>query len=482
MLPARWLSVVAAAAAATTAVYTSKTRIQRCTTLLPFFFQLLLLLSSLSPAPAAAGGPASGAATTHEERAINLDANTPGSEYVLGSSHEGSPRGTPSLETQHLIPDNIFLDVSALKRNEFYGEGFVSYTEELRSLWQKCQQDNAAVATVRTNVDDFIGFAACAELNLELDEVWVDTAEGQAQLGYKWLLYPKEAVGTDIHLRRAVSRSEARLLKISQLVQKASLEAAEAGLPITQGTSMMLGRLMYKSIVIQDKKIITYPEITVGTDSELCGLILLRSLLKRAQAFGLVEVRLRVESSNIPLLKAASCTGFRPVSMLVHQSRAHHVFVANPQLPLPAVSELKQKIATLGEEEEAAVDGPYKERGLREPQESAAVDLEKLYAPALLTGVGAILLVVFASFMWRRRKAAAAAAAAVSGGPRRSSLQMRSGGWGGPPNNIHLRYQDDRYLSPPPHWRDRQQNIESIHESLSSEESEEWKATGQLDG
>ncbi|KAL8444626.1 hypothetical protein Emag_005409 [Eimeria magna] len=484
MLAAQLPSVVAALAAATTWAL----RVRRWCSLIRLLFLPVLevwLLFFLGSSPAAAG---SSGGETREERAISLDAAAPGN------------------------------------------------TEELRSLWQKCQQENAAVATVRTNIDDFIGFAACSELNLELDDVWVDVPDGRAQLGYKWLLYPKEAVGTDLHLRRAVSRSEARLLKVSQLLQKATLEAAEAGMPIpfgatdgsiaiqynshlntakvtdaasftfsvTQGSNVVLGRLLYKSIVIHDKRIVTYPEISVGTDSELCGLVLLRTLLKRAQAFGLVEVRIRVESSNIALLKAASCTGFRPVSISIHQSRAHHVFIANPQLPLPAVSELKQKIATLdrmsrhltvsyfqaqalrtqqqetsslGEEHsagevETVVDGPYQRGGLREPQESVAVDLEKLCAPALLTGFGAILLAVFAGFMWRRRKSAAA----VSLGPRRLPLHMRAGG----PANVHLRYQDDRYLSPPPHWRDRQQ-IESIHESLSSEESDDWKATGQLD-
>ncbi|KAL8270110.1 hypothetical protein Esti_005964 [Eimeria stiedai] len=507
MLAAHLQSVAAATAAAATAAL----RLRRCWSVSQALFLPVLGLLSFSHCgvSAAAAGPSGAAA--RENRAITLNTAPAGSEYILGSAGDGVPCGLPNSEGHRAFVDSLSLDASALRRNEMYGERFISRTEELRSVWQKCQQENAALATVRTNLHDFVGFAACAELNLELDDVFVDVHDGRSELAYKWLLYPKEAVGTDVRLRRAVSQSVMQLLLFSlffvlvpsgandgciaihynsPLSTAKVTDAATFSFSVTQGDSLVLGSLLYKEIVIQDKKLVTYPEISVGTESELCGLSLLRSLLKRAQVFGLEEVRIRVESSNIPLLKAVSCTGFRPVDIVTYQSRAHHVFVANPQLPLPAVSELKHKMATLALqnqqegkssllgaepsalEEKAAVDGRHKGRGPHKPQESEAVNLKKLFTPAELTGVGAILLVLFAELMWRRRKRAAC----VSLGTRRLPLQLRARA-----PSAHATYQDDRYFSPSPHWRDRQ-HVESVYESLSSEESDHSKATGQLNG
>lgn len=78
--------------------------------------------------------------------------------------------------------------------------------------------------------------------------------------------------------------------------------------------------------------------------------MLLRSLLKTAKTFGLTEVRIRIESANMPLLKAASVTGFRPVEVSGYQGRVFHTLVANPQLPEPPVAAVKQKAASLGKQ------------------------------------------------------------------------------------------------------------------------------------
>ncbi|KAL8439374.1 hypothetical protein Efla_001844 [Eimeria flavescens] len=514
-----------------------------------------LLLPELRPAAAAAVPPGD---NMFEEGGLSSGWPSLGSEYVLGSLHAGGPRFMVTAGGQQIGDKELLENRGKQMRNAPYGDDFTSYTEELRSFWLACQQDNTAVATVRTNLNDLTGFAACAELNLELDDTWADIPEGTGQLGYRWVLFPREPVGTDTHLRRWLAHIEARLRKLSELLQKVQVEAAKAGMSVpfdimdsaiaiqysphassskavdqasflfsdrqkpekktqmtrkedtnalrlpavTQGNGTVLGRLQYKSLTIENNKITSFPEITVGTDGELCGLVLLRSLLKRAQSFGIDQVRIRVESSNIPLLRAASCLGFRPVDITIYQGKSHHTFIANPQLPLPATADIKQKIITFDRMARHLALSYFQAQALRDlhrdhsptPQPEAAdevevsepskakdahelkVDIdyfEELRTQAFLAGLGTIVLVMIAAIMWRKRKAEGAAAANGS----KAFWSAHPLGEGDP----EAKLPEDWFPSPPPHWGNRNP-VEFVREGLSSEESEDWKETGHLDG
>lgn len=76
--------------------------------------------------------------------------------------------------------------------------------------------------------------------------------------------------------------------------------------------------------------------------------MLLRSFLRRCETLGLTEVRLAIDSSNLPLLRAASLTGFRPIKLTEKDGKVSHMFAANPQLPEPPIAEIKERIAALG--------------------------------------------------------------------------------------------------------------------------------------
>lgn len=58
---------------------------------------------------------------------------------------------------------------------------------------------------MRTQLNDLTGFAACAELNLELEDTWADSRVGSGQLGYRWVLWPREPLGSDAHMRTALA-------------------------------------------------------------------------------------------------------------------------------------------------------------------------------------------------------------------------------------------------------------------------------------
>lgn len=86
--------------------------------------------------------------------------------------------------------------------------------------------------------------------------------------------------------------------------------------------------------------------------------------------------------------------------------------------------------------------------------------IDKMHRSAVVAGLGTALLVVITALVWRRRK---------KGGPPAGR---------GPP---HPRYHEEWYLHPPAHWLDTERR-EDVYGGPSSEESEDWKASGLPDG
>lgn len=444
-------------------------------------------------------------------------------DYTLGP-RQRERRVTLVPQKQLTVPDPLLLTQTGQKRNAIYGDEFNSYLEELRSKWLVCHRQGISRATVRTQLKDLTGFAACAELNLELEDTWADNRPGSGQLGYRWVLWPREPLGSDVHMRTALAPLETRVQNHTRLFQQAIVLLEEAGMSVpfnildatvsvehlrqptgevtdpetfswratSQGTGSVLAVLKYQSIVVENNKLISFPEITLGEDGELCGIMLLRSLLKTAKSFGLTEVRLRVASANMPLLKAASVSGFRPVDVSAHEGKAFHTLVANPQLAEPPIADMKQKVAAL-ERMVRLLDTSYfqalamlciqqelpdtpkisvpaaAERWPDPPKHSKArghggpmmgLGIDKVHRSAVLAGLGTALLVVIVALIWRRKKK------------------------GGPPAGrgaAHPRYQEEWYLNPPAHWPDTQGREDVYGDPPSEEPAEEWKGSAVLD-
>ena len=80
----------------------------------------------------------------------------------------------------------------------------------------------------------------------------------------------------------------------------------------------------------------------------LAGLLLLRSLLQRCRSLGLREVRLVAECEDLPLLRAAIASGFRPVEVSPSGDKVAQTLIAHPQLQEPNIAAFRQKAAALG--------------------------------------------------------------------------------------------------------------------------------------
>lgn len=515
----------AEAAAAVAAAAAARPQAHRTTvfflSLLPPILLVLVLcfcgtIAAALPTPAA-----------HDGEREDIDQIGTAIEYTLGGRMP-QRRALRISQRSYMPPDPLLLSQTGQQRNAMYGAEFNVYLEQLRSGWLVHHREGTDRATVRTNLQDLEAFAACAELNLELDDIWADIPEGSGHLGYRWILFPQEPLGSEMHLRSSLGPIEVRIAQLSRLLEQVQAGAVDDGIPIfdpleaaifiaykpaptalkaidpesfsftvVQGSGTVVATLQYEAMSVEDTRLLSVPEVSLGADGELCGLLLLRALLARAKICGLTEVRIRVESSDMQLLKAASCTGFRPTEMSIHQGRAHYTFIANPQLPVPAAADLRQKIATLDRTarhmtltyfQAAArrciqkdrhetpkipavaateLDMPKhsKARGAKGSLKRVGIG-DKVHRSALVLGFGAVLLILIFTLVWRKRKRTAEGSTAALPVSRNSIA--------------HARYHEDWYLTPPAHWPDKDRR-ENVYGDFSNTEVDEWKATGSLD-
>ncbi|OEH79726.1 hypothetical protein cyc_04454 [Cyclospora cayetanensis] len=301
-----------------------------------------------------------------EAAADDCIAANPDPELKL-TLRQAAPLSPPlsSPPSAHPSVEPLLLTKTSQQRNAIYGDSFYESTlrlcdvdlQEMQSRWTILNRSNVDTSVVRTVLTDLTAFALCAELNLELEDLWVLIPEGTKQVGYTWRFWVSEPLGSEAHLRNNVASLVPSNLSDMSVAVEYTVSEENANFldkeafdckAITQGTRTVLGSLKYKGFTVENGKLLSVPEITLGDDSGLCGLLLLQALLRRCKNFGLTEIRLSAASGDLTLLKAAIASGFRPVQVYIGENaEVYQTLSANPQLPEPTILEQEQQKRTI---------------------------------------------------------------------------------------------------------------------------------------
>ncbi|XP_026192419.1 uncharacterized protein LOC34620988 [Cyclospora cayetanensis] len=134
------------------------------------------------------------------------DLQNPDPELKL-TLRQAAPLSPPlsSPPSAHPSVEPLLLTKTSQQRNAIYGDSFYEYLQEMQSRWTILNRSNVDTSVVRTVLTDLTAFALCAELNLELEDLWVLIPEGTKQVGYTWRFWVSEPLGSEAHLRNNVA-------------------------------------------------------------------------------------------------------------------------------------------------------------------------------------------------------------------------------------------------------------------------------------